>query len=126
MAFRRSIEIFECQVEQEIWTDFSHSLNKFCHCASQRKSTFQTSTVVLWWKTNCAETPRWRNSSLRCRQNFPPLSAKCAGYHVFESREASYGSRQVGVGTKTDPEMASHVFFCSIESRQPQKNNFEN
>ena len=31
---------------------------------------------------------------------FCHLSKKCAGYHVFESRHARYGSRQVGVGTK--------------------------
>ena len=32
---------------------------------------------------------------------FRRLSAKCAGYHVFESRQTRYGSRQVGVGTKS-------------------------
>ena len=39
---------------------------------------------------------------------FRRLSAKCAGYHVFESREARYGNRQVGVGTKRVAELASH------------------
>ena len=34
------------------------------------------------------------------------LSPKCAGYHVFESHQAIYGSRQVGVGTKRGAEMA--------------------
>ena len=38
------------------------------------------------------------------------LSAKCTGYHVFESRQARYGCRQVGVGTKRGAELASHVF----------------
>ena len=54
-------------------------------------------------------------------KNFCRLSAKCAGYHVFESRQARYGNRQVGVGTKRGAELASHVFRCLIESPQPKK-----
>ena len=62
---------------------------------------------------------------------FRRLSAKCAGCHVFESRQARYGSRQVGVGTKRGAELASHVFRCLIESAQPKENvilkiDFEN
>ena len=37
---------------------------------------------------------------------FRRLSAKFAGYHVFESRQARYGNRQVGLGTKRDAELA--------------------
>ena len=37
---------------------------------------------------------------------FRRLSAKCAGYHVFESRQARYGNRQVGVDTKRGAELA--------------------
>ena len=54
--------------------------------------------------------------------NFRGFSAKCAGYHVFESRQARYGNRQVGVGTKGGAELASHVFRCLIESPQPKEN----
>ena len=50
------------------------------------------------------------------------VSAKCAGYHVFESRQARYGSRQVGVGTKRGAELASHVFRTLIETTQPKEN----
>ena len=62
---------------------------------------------------------------------FRRLSAKCAGYHVFESLQARYGNRQVGVGTKRGAELASHVFRCLIESLQPKENvilkiDFEN
>ena len=62
---------------------------------------------------------------------FRRLSAKCAGYHVFESRQARWGNRQVGVGTKRGAELASHVFRCLIESPQPKENgilkiDFEN
>ena len=59
------------------------------------------------------------------------LSAKCAGYHLFESRQARYGNRQVGVGTKRGHVLASHVFCWLIESPQPKENvilkvDFEN
>ena len=52
-------------------------------------------------------------------------------HHVFESRQARYGNRQVGVGTKRGVELASHVFRCLIESPQPKVNvilkiDFEN
>ena len=62
---------------------------------------------------------------------FRRVSAKCAGYHVFESRQARYGNRQVGVGTKRGAELASQVFCCLIESPQPKENvilkiDFEN
>ena len=62
---------------------------------------------------------------------FRRLCAKCAGYHVFESRQGRYGSQQVGVGTKKGAELASHVFRCLIESPQPKENvikkiDFEN
>ena len=62
---------------------------------------------------------------------FRRLSAKCAGYHVFESRQARYGNRQEGVCTKRGAELASHVFRCLIESPQPKENvifkvDFEN
>ena len=62
---------------------------------------------------------------------FRQLSAKCAGYYVFESLQARYGNRQVGVGTKRGAELASHVFRCLIESPQPKENvilkiDFEN
>ena len=64
-------------------------------------------------------------------KTFRRLSAKCDGYHVFESRQARCGNRQVSVGTKRGPELASHVFRCLIESPQRKENgiltiDFEN
>ena len=53
---------------------------------------------------------------------FRRLSAECVGYHVFESPQARYGSRQVGVGTKRGAELASHVFGCLIENPRPKEN----
>ena len=55
---------------------------------------------------------------------FRRLSPKCAGYHVFESRQAKYGNRQVGAGTKRGAESASHVFSCLIENPSPKKTLF--
>ena len=57
---------------------------------------------------------------------FHRLSAKWAGYHFFESRQARYGNRQEGVGTKRGAELASHVFRCLREIPQSKKCNFEN
>ena len=44
---------------------------------------------------------------------FRRLPAKYAGYHVFESRQARYGNRQVGVGTKGALNWPD-VFRCSV------------
>ena len=62
---------------------------------------------------------------------FRRLSAKCAVYHVFESRQARYGNRQVAVGTERGAELASQVFRCLIENPQLKENviweiDFEN
>ena len=60
--------------------------------------------------------------SLAVGNTFRRLAAKCAGYHVFESRQARYGCRQVGVGTKRGAALDSQVFRCLIESPQPKEN----
>ena len=57
---------------------------------------------------------------------FSRLSAKYAGYHISESLQAGYGSRQVSVGTKRGSKLASHVFSCLKENPQQKKRNFEN
>ena len=59
------------------------------------------------------------------------MSAKCAGYHIFESRQARYECLKVGVGIKRGAEVASLVFSCLIESLQHKENvilkiDFEN
>ena len=128
MAFCLHFERFDCQVERTNWTEFSQSPNKSCECNSRRKSTFRTSALLLWCETNCAKKGLMEDF---VGNNFRRVSAKCAGYHVCESRQARYGSRQVGVGTKRCTEMASHVFRCLIESLQPKGNmilkiDFEN
>ena len=101
--------------------EISPSLNNSCKCDSRRKCIFRTSTVLPWCEIKCAKTTRWRISTYRCRQCYQPLSAKCAGYHVFESRQARYGSRQIGVCTKRGAELASQVVRCLNESPSPTK-----
>ena len=55
-------------------------------------------------------------------KTFRQLSAKCAGYDVFESHQARCGKGQVGVGTKRGAELTSHVFHCLTENTQPKEN----
>ena len=126
IAFK-DFERFDCQVERVNWTEFSQSLNKSRECNSRRKSTFRTSTVLLWCETNYAKKSNGGHRPIAVGNTFRRLSAKFAGYHVFESRQARYGRRQVGVGTKRGAELASHVFRCLIWRKPPaqRKCNFE-
>ena len=69
--------------------------------------------------------------SIAVGKTFRRLSARCAGYHVFEQRQARFGNRQVGVGNKSAAEMASQVFRCLKERPQTKENvilkiDFEN
>ena len=129
--FALRFETFDCRVERANWTEFSLSHNKPCERDSQGKSTIRTSAVLLWCETSCAEKARWRTSPYRVGDTFRRLAANCARYHVFESRQARYGSRQVGVGTIRCAELASQVFRFSIGRPQPKemvilKTNVEN
>ena len=119
--FAPSFERLDCQVERANWTEVSESPNKSCECDSRRESTFRTSAELLWCETNCAKKPDGGRRPIAVGNILRLLSAKCAGYHVFESRQARYGSRQVGVCTKRGAELASHVFRCLIERPQPKK-----
>ena len=51
------------------------------------------------------------------------MSAKCAGYHVLESRQARYENRQVGVGTKRGAELTSHVLFPLFDRKPSAQRN---
>ena len=77
------------------------------------------------------KTPDRRLLPIAVGNTFRRLSAKQARYHVFESRQSRYGSRQVGVGTRRGAELFSHVFRCLIKNPQPKENvilkiDFEN
>ena len=83
---------------------------------------FRISTVLLWCEINCAKKLDGRLRLIIVGKTFRRLTSKYAGYHVFESRQARYGSRQVGVGTESCAELALIVFPCLIESAQPKEN----
>ena len=51
----------------------NHTAEKYLRSFS---CTFRTSAVLLWCETNCAKKARWRTSSYRCRQYFPPIVRK--------------------------------------------------
>ena len=126
--FTGSFERFDCQVERANWTEFFQSPNKSCESDSQRK---RTSAILFWCKKIALKKPVGGLRPITVDNTFRRLSAKCAGYHVFESRQARYGSRQVGAGTRRDTELASHASCCLIESPQPKENvilkiDFEN
>ena len=112
MAFRTNLNRFDCQVERANWTEFSQSLKKSCEYDSRRKSTFELQPYFFVAKLIALKKVRWLSDS----NTFRRLSAKCAGYHVFESHQARYENRQVGVGTKRAAELASHIFRCLIEN----------
>ena len=95
------------------------------------KVPFELRPYFFFAKLIALKKPDGRLRPIAIGNTFRRLSAKCAGYHVFESRQAKYGNRQVVVGTEKGAEMASHVFRCLIESPQPKENvilkiDFEN
>ena len=86
------------------------------------KVPFELRPYFFGAKLIALKTPDGGLRPLAVGNTFRRLSAKCTGYHVFESRQARYGSRQVGVGTNRGAELASHVYRCLIESPQPKEN----
>ena len=95
------------------------------------KISFELRPYIFGAKLIALKEPDGGLRPIAVGKTFRRLSAKCARYHVFESRQTRYGSRQVGVGTKMGAELDSHVFRCLIESPQPKENvilklDFEN
>ena len=78
------------------------------HCFSLPKLYFLRISTGI--KLFAVQTPDVGLQSIAVSKTFHRLTAKCAGYHVVESRQARYGSRQVRVGTKRGAELASHIF----------------
>ena len=108
---------------------FLRSLTNFVNVILEGKVPFEFRPILLWCKTKCAKKKPDR--PINGGNTFHWLSAKYIGINVFESRQASYGSRQVGLGTIRDAQTASHVFRCLIENPQPKENvilktDFEN
>ena len=77
---------------------------------------------LLWCVINCAEKPDGRLPPIADGNTFRRLSAKYAGYHVFESRQARCESRQIGVGTKGWAETGRSIWF-EIQSFESDRQN---
>ena len=111
--------------------NFLRALTNLVNVILEGKVPFELRSYYFGAKLFALKKPDEGLRSLAVGITFRRLSAKCAGCHVFESRQARYGSRQVGVDTKKGAELASHVFRCLIEVPQPKENvilkiDFEN
>ena len=88
------------------------------------KVPFELRPYFFGAKLIALKKPDGRLRPIAVGNTFRRLSAKCAEYHVFESRQTRYGSRQVGVGTKRGAKLASHILRCLMERPQPKENVF--
>ena len=102
--------------------NFLRALTNLVNVILEGKVPFELRPYFFGAKLIALKKPDGGFRPIAIDKTFRQLSAKYAGYHVFESRQARYGNRQVGVGTKRGAELASHVFRCLIESPQPKEN----
>ena len=103
---------------------FLRAVTNLVNVILEGKVPFELRSYFFGVKLIALGKPDGRLRPIAVGNTFRRLSAKCAGYHVFESRQARYGNRQVCLGTKRGAELASHVFRCLIESPQPKENVF--
>ena len=101
---------------------FFGALKKTCEYDFRRKVRFELRPYFFGAKLIALKKPDGGLRPITVGNFFHRLSAKCAGYHVFESRQARYVIRQVVVGFKRGAELASHVFRCLIEIPLPKEN----
>ena len=102
---------------------FLRALTNLVNVILEGKVPFELRTYFFGAKLIALKKPDGGLRPIAVGNTFHRLSAKCAGYHVFESRQARYGNRQVGVGTKRGAELALHVVCrCLIESPLPKEN----
>ena len=102
--------------------NFLRALTNLVYVILDGKVLFELRPYFFGAKLIALKKPTGGHRPIAVGKTFRWLSAKCAGYHVFESRQARYGNRQVDVGTKRGTELASHVFRCLIESLQHKEN----
>ena len=102
--------------------NFLKALTKFVNVILEGKVPFELRPYFFGAKLNALKKPDGGLRPISVGNTFRRVSAKRSGYHVFESRQARYAKRQVGVGTKKGAELASHVFRCLIESPHPKEN----
>ena len=129
--FAPNCESIDSQVKQTRWTEFFRGFKKTCEYDFRRKVRFEFRPYFFGAKLIALKKPDGGLRPITVGNFFHRLSAKCAGYHVFESRQARYVIRQVVVGFKRGAELASHVFRCLIEIPLPKenvilRNDFEN
>ena len=79
---------------------FLRDLTNLMNVIPEGKVPFELRPYFLGAKLFALKKPDGGHRLLTVCNTFRRLSAKCAGYHVFESRQAKYGNRLVGVGTK--------------------------
>ena len=110
---------------------FLRALTNFVNVILEGKVPFELRPYFFDTKLIALKKPDCGLRPIAVGNTFLLLSAKCAGYSVFESRQARYGNRPVGVGTKRGAELAARVFLCLTESPKPNekvisKIDFEN
>ena len=81
------------------------------------------SYFYLWSETKCAKKARWRTSSYRCRQHFPPVVSKMCWIPCFRITSSKIWKSTNRCRHQRGTELASHVFRCLIESPQPKEND---
>ena len=106
--------------------NFLRALTNLVNVILEGKVPFELRPYFFGAKLIALKKPNRGLHPIAVGNTFRRLSTKCAAYHVSESRQARYGNRQVGVGTKRGAELASQVFRCLIENPSPKKRNFEN
>ena len=111
--------------------NFLGALTNLVNVILEGKVPFELRRYFFGAKLIALKKPEGRLRPIAVGNTFRRLSPNFAGNHVFELRQARYGNRQVGVGTKRGFKLALHVFRCLIESTQPKENvnlkfDFEN
>ena len=109
MAFRPQFERFDCQVERATGLNIFRALTNFAKMILEGKVPFELRPYFFGAKLIALKKPDGGMCPIAVGNTFCRLSAKCAGYHVIESRRARYGNRQVVVGTERGTEMDPHV-----------------
>ena len=85
--------------------NFLRALTNLVNVILEGKVPFELRPYFFGAKLIALKMPDGGLRPIAVGNTFRRLSAKCARYHVFESRQARYGNRQTGVGTKRGAEL---------------------
>ena len=114
----RTLKDLTAKTKGQTGLSFLRALTNLVNVILEGKVPFELRPYFFGAKLSALKKPDGGIRPIAVGSTFHRLSAKCAAYHVFESRQARYGNRQVGVGTKRGAELASHVFRCLLKSPQ--------